>query len=224
MPRLRWFKRPELDHLSLRLVALFLAVVLWFLAMDRPNTTLGTERRTIHVETRVEGAGPGIDVVQLPESVAVTVEGPRLLLPVQAGSVEAYVDVSGRGAGRHRLPVQVRVPANVNVTAVNPQEVDVVLEEIAEKRVPVCASVLGEGPEAPVRLEAVEPPTMGVYGPRSRLEQVAYVLAVADLAAGRERARAVPVDAEGAPVPGVAPEYEWVDVVVRIEEPEPGGP
>ena len=145
MPRLRWFKRPELDHLSLRLVALFLAVVLWFLAMDRPNTTLGTERRTIHVETRVEGAGPGIDVVQLPESVAVTVEGPRLLLPVQAGSVEAYVDVSGRGAGRHRLPVQVRVPANVNVTAVNPQEVDVVLEEIAEKRVPVRASVLGKG-------------------------------------------------------------------------------
>jgi len=218
MPRFRRWKRPQIDHLSLRLLALFLAIVLWFLATDRPTTSVGLDQRTVNVETKVEGVGPRLVVTQAPESVSLTLEGPRLLLPFQADDAEAYVDVSGREKGRHRLSVQVRTPSNLSVKAINPPEVELVLEEQVEKRLPVRPSVLGGESGALVRVEEVRPAEMSVYGVESLVEKTAFVLAVVDLSAGAQRARAVPVDAEGIPVPGVAAEREWVDVIVRIEK------
>lgn len=223
MPRwIRW-RRPEIDHLSLRLLALFLAVVLWFLATDRPTTSIGLDQRTVTVETRVEGLGPGLEVVERPDGVSVTLEGPRLVLPFQAGGAEAYIDVTGRGAGRHRLPVQVRKSSHLSVRAVNPSEVEVVLEEQVTKRLPVRASVIGGEGGAAIRVEQVRPAEMAVYGAESRVARVAYVQAVLDLSAGSGRARAVAVDAQGVPVPGVVTEEEWVDLTVRVEPVEAAG-
>lgn len=220
----RW-KRPQIDNLSLRLLALFLAIVLWFLASDRPTTSIGLDQRTVNVEPRVEGLGPRLEVTQPPESVSLTLQGPRLLLPFQADDVEAYVDATGREGGRHRLPVQVRTPTNIIVKAINPSEVEIVLEQQVEKRLPVRASILGGEGGALVRVGEVRPAEMSVYGVESRVARTAFVLAVVDLSSGSGKARAVPVDAEGIPVPGVVTEQEWVDVVVWIDEEAapPGG-
>lgn len=233
MPRWRRWKRPEIDHLFLRLLALFLAVVLWFLATDRPQQGIGTEQRNVNVDVQVESVGERLVVTEEPPNVTLTLEGPRLVLPFQTGDVRAYVDAAGLGPGRHRLAVQVIAPSGLNVRAVNPVEVDVVLEEQITRSVPVRAAVVGVSDGIAVRIDGVEPPEMMVYGIESAVVRTAYIMAQVDPALPTRRARAVPVDERGVSVAGVATEVEWVEVLFSIEpltgpstEPsiEPGSP
>lgn len=217
MPRWRRIKRPEIDHLSLRLLALLLAIVLWFLATDRPQPGIGMEQRNVSVETHVENVGDRLVVTESPPQVNLTLEGPRLLLSFQAEDVQAYVDAEGLGPGRHRLPLQTRAPSGLGVRAVNPAEVDVVLEQEIAKNVPVRAAVVGVGDGLSVRIEAVEPSEMTVYGIESAVARTAYIMAQVDPAAPSERVRAVPVDDRGVTVAGVATQAEWVEVFFTIE-------
>ncbi len=230
MVRRRRWRRPEIDHLSLRILALFLAIVLWFLATDRPQTRLGLEQRTINVETEVVGVGDDLVVTHTPQDVSLTLEGSRLMLSFQAADIRAYVDATGLAAGRHRLPVKVDVPSSLNARFISPAEVDFVLEERATKRVPVRAAVVGVPDGSVVRIVDVEPDEMAVYGVGSAVARTAFVLAQVNPAAPEREARVVPVDEDGVTIAGVATEYDWVDVTFRIErqpsgeEREPGPP
>lgn len=210
-------KRPEIDHLSLRLLALLLAIVLWFLATDQPQPSIGTEQRSVTVPTQVEGVGERLVVTEAPPAVNVTLEGPRLLLSFQAGEARAFVDAEGLGAGRHRLPVQARAPSGLIVRGINPGEVELVLEKEVAKTVPVRAAVVGADEGVTVRIASVEPREMIVFGVESAVARTVYIMAQVDPAAPSSRVRAVPVDQHGAVVAGVAAQQEWVQVVFTVE-------
>lgn len=211
-------KRPEIDHLSLRLLALFLAIVLWFLATDQPQPSIGAEQRSVNVETQVESVGERLVVTEPPPAVNLTLEGPRLVLSFQAGDARAYVDAAGLGPGRHRVPVEARAPSGLTVRAINPAEVELVLEEEIAKSVPVRAAVLGTGEGVSVRIEGVEPAEMIVYGVESAISRTAYIMAQVDPASPSDRVRAIPVDQQGTAVAGVAPLHEWVKVNFTVEK------
>ena len=218
MPRWRRWKRPEIDHLSLRLLALFLAVVLWFLATDRPQPGIGTDQRNVSVDTRVESVGESLVVTEAPANVTLTIEGPRLLLPLQAADAQAFVDAAGLGAGRHRLPVQARAPSGLTVRAINPAEVEILLEAQITRRVPVRAAVVGVSDGTAVQVDRVEPSEMAIYGIESAVVRTAYIMAQIDASSPSRLARAVPVDERGVTVAGVATQQEWVEVFFTIEQ------
>ncbi len=215
----------QVEHLALRLLALFLAVVLWFLATERPQQTIGSDQRLVELEARVTGVDEGLEVTSGPGTVEATLEGSRLLLAFQAADVRAFVELSGLGPGRHQVPVRVEAPPGVTVRRVLPQEVSVTLEERVRRTVPVRVAVQGVPPEAQVRVAAVEPSSMEVYGAASAVERVAYILAqVAYDAAGSREVPAVAVAADGSAVEGVATAVGRVRVQLSYELGERSAP
>lgn len=215
----------QVEHLALRLLALFLAVVLWFLATERPQQTIGSDQRLVELEARVTGVDEGLEVTSGPGTVEATLEGSRLLLAFQAADVRAFVELSGLGPGRHQVPVRVEAPPGVTVRRVLPQEVSVTLEERVRRTVPVHVAVQGVPPEAQVRVAAVEPSSMEVYGAASAVERVAYILAqVAYDAAGSREVPAVAVAADGSAVEGVATAVGRVRVQLSYELGERSAP
>lgn len=217
----RFPKGKQVEHLALRLLALFLAVVLWFLATERPQQTIASDQRLVELEARVANIDEGLEVTRGPGSIEVTLEGSRLLLAFQAAQVRAFVELSGLGPGRHQVPVRVEAPPGVTVRRVLPQEVSVTLEERVRRSVPVRVAVQGLPPEARVRVASVEPSTMEVFGAASAVERVAYILAqVAYDAAGSLEVPVVAVAADGTAVEGVATALGRVRVRLAFDEGE----
>jgi hypothetical protein len=69
------------------------------------------------------------DAVRLkPDHVRVTVRGPKRLLDEQTAPLgPAYVDAAGLPVGTHSLPPLLEVPDGVEVVAVDPPRVELVL-------------------------------------------------------------------------------------------------
>src|SRR5690606_30918169 len=138
----------------------------------------------------------------IPESVYVTVEGPRLLLPFQIADVEVTVDLGGLGPGVHTLPVQVKQPTGLSVKSVEPREVRVSLEERAHLRLPVSVSIEGVPPGLSVHVLSVSPSEVDVYGATSAVQRVALVSARAPYGAATVRAPVIALGHDGQPVEG----------------------
>lgn len=213
-----WLKGKRVEHLALRLLALFLAILLWFMATDRPQLTIGSDQRVLQVEAHLTGVDEALEVTSTPPTVDVTVEGPRLILAFQAQEVRAYVELEGVGAGRHEVPVRVEAPSGVSVRRVVPGEVNVTLEERARKSVPVRVAVHGVPPGVAVRIVDVEPDSIEVYGAASSVERVAYILAQVAYDSGGGDVAAVAVGVDGAIVEGVATARERVRVAIAMGE------
>ena len=196
-------RRLSVSHISLRLLALLLAVILWFVATDRPQRSLGLDQRRVTAALALENPGDELEVSEAPESVSVTVEGPRLVLPFQVGDVRASVDLTGLGPGVHSVPVNVELPAGITVKSVEPSEVRVTLELRAHARLPVSVSVDGVPPGLAVRVVSVNPSTVDVYGASSAVRQVTLLSARARFGSGTVRAPVVAQGSDGQPVPGV---------------------
>jgi len=223
----RWRLR-NVEHIALRLLALAMAVGLWLMATGSPQQNLGLDRRTVRVEAAFERTPDALEVTSSPETVEVTVEGPRLVLPFQAQDVEVYLDLEGYGAGTHRVPVQARHPSGIGVVSVSPREVTVVLEPRVARSFEVSAGVVGAPAGWSVRIVEAVPGALEVYGAKSQVDKVAYVLAQAPHQRGGAgaltvRVPAVPVDESGRPVEGVATSAQSVLVTYVIEQVAPGG-
>lgn len=213
-----WWKGKRVEHLALRLLALLLAVVLWFMATDRPQQTIGSDQRVLQVETRLSGVDDALEVTDRPGTVDVTVEGPRLILSFQAQEVRAYVELAGVGPGRHQVPVRVEAPSGVTVRQVVPGEVSVTLEARARKSVPVRVALQGVPPGVVVRVVEAQPQSMEVYGAASAVERVAYILAQVAYDSGSGEVAAVAVGLDGEAVEGVATERPRVRVEIAVDE------
>lgn len=126
MYRPRW----QVEHLSIRLSALILAIILWFIAAGRSPRDLGANTRLISLPVAVVNVAPGLTVTEGPDDAQVWIDGPGLILMLQGNRVELYVDASGVVPGVHRLPVQVKAPSSLQVKNIEPAEVDVRLEAL----------------------------------------------------------------------------------------------
>jgi YbbR domain-containing protein len=87
-------------------------------------------RRTLNgIPVVSRNVGPGLTAMTLPAVVSVTVGGPQTVLSsIVSGTVVAYVDLSGLGAGVHELPVRVERGPSFGVATVSPAVVQVIVE------------------------------------------------------------------------------------------------
>jgi YbbR domain-containing protein len=176
------------ENLALKIISLAFALVLWIFVM-------GERRHEVShiIPVTYKGVPEGLIIAnQVPGSVEVVVSGPRALLShLSASEMAIAVDLAGAEAGVtsfKRLEESLRLPSGLAVLRISPAYVDVKLERVREKQVPVRLVLSGE-PAAGYRVRRVRviPSRVTLSGAESELRAVSEVLTEGvDLAGVRE--------------------------------------
>jgi YbbR domain-containing protein len=156
-------KRIIRKNLGLKGLALGLAVILWWFVAGESNVHVGF---AVPLEIRNIPSGMAI-TNKVDRQVDVRLAGPSTLInTLQQNEISAAVDLSVAKAGRETIPLSersVKVPAGVRVERVYPAYVEVVLEKLERKTVPVLPQI-----KAPPRVRdriaktEVDPPSLEV--------------------------------------------------------------
>jgi YbbR domain-containing protein len=220
-----------------RIVALMVGFLLWFIVhIDEKmndNTQADFQPR---IETNriydvtVHTIGLDTQKYQLvriePQKVNITVRGRTVDLnkvSTKDGNSRVLADLSGVSPGVNRVPLQaVSFPEGVTVTSIDPAEVEVVVEAIEKKEVPVRVVVTGEpGNEFRAGEPLVNPSTVYVTAPKSVLDRIVEARAVVDISGALERVTEEvmleAVDAEGKRVEAtIVPAAATVDIPITV--------
>jgi YbbR domain-containing protein len=163
-----------LRHLGLKVLAVALASLLWV-------TVAGEHvvERSLRVPLEFRNIPQGLEIVGAPpDNVDVRLRGSSAVLSrLQAGEIVAVLDLSGGRAGSrlfHIRPDEVRAPFGVEVEQVMPPTLALEMEKSAHRTVPVVAPTEGDpAPGFVVGHIAVDPPTVEIVGPDTRVRQIA---------------------------------------------------
>ncbi|NPA90516.1 MAG: hypothetical protein GXO55_03560 [Chloroflexi bacterium] len=226
---LRALVKDILNNLDSFVLALFLAIVVWLMAVQQEDPII-TADLPDPVPVEYVNLGEGLTIFGDPvEEVHITVRGQRSILEsLTASAFQARVDLKGLGPGVHTVPIQVVGPKDVKILRVRPPKAVVHIEPLAQKEVPVRVEVLDVPPLGyMVRTDAitVEPMTVTVKGPAGQVSKVTAAVAEVFVQGRRStfKTRVVlsPRDEENLPVFGVTVEPSTVEVTVPIEQ-QPG--
>jgi YbbR domain-containing protein len=214
-------ERPALLHnLGLKIVALAIGLIVWFVfsAQRRERISERSYRiplSIVNIPQQMTIASP------LPTGVDVRIRGPFTpLRQLDPSKIEAVIDLADAHMGEHlyRLaPEDINVPPDVEVIAISPSEVRVVLDATMEKTLPIFANVTGQpAPGYEASEVVVEPRTARLSGPGASLAGMSRVQTDAISIADRSATFSVPATVL-ADAPGVRiREGQVVTVTVRI--------
>lgn len=214
-------KRPALlRNLGTKLLALTIALVVWFVFSAQRRERISERSYRIPLSV-VNVPAQTLIATPLPPAVEVRLRGPfTALRQLEPEKLEAVIDLldAPRGEKIYRLtPEDINVPQEVEVIAISPPEVRMVLDATAEKTLPVTVRVAGE-PAAGYAVEDLqaEPHLARVVGPASALARMRTVstepVSLTEHDATFSRPANVLVDAPGVRVR----EGQLVTVIVRI--------
>ena len=150
-------------NLGLKGLALGLSVVLWWFVTGESNVHVG-----FAVPLEIRNIPQGMAVTnKVARQVDVRLAGPSTLISaLQQKEISAAVDLSGAKGGRETIPLterSVKVPAGFRVERVYPASVEVVLEKLERKTVPVLPQVGGASKvRARIARTEVDPPSLEV--------------------------------------------------------------
>lgn len=204
----RWLFR----NLSTLLLALALAVVVWFSAETAANPNIESTRS---VPLEIVGLDPNMLVVSNPPAqVRVTLRAPNSVLnslDSVDGSISAWLDVTGLESGTYELEVKAKaseIYGPVRISQITPEFVTLTIEQLITRSVPVELEVTGE----PAIGYQADPPSytptvVTVSGAASLVDQVDTTLVTLDISEASETIDVnIPVmalDKNGEPVNGV---------------------
>lgn len=132
------------ENWLLKLISLAFAVVLWFFVMGESrmevNHIVPLEYKSLPQELMIAS--------EVPTSVAIRISGPRALqMNLSPGDISLAVDLTGLSAGVtsfKRLEENLNIPSGLKITRISPSYVDVKLERVRERAVPVRVVMTGE--------------------------------------------------------------------------------
>ncbi|MBT3336337.1 MAG: hypothetical protein HN855_04650 [Anaerolineae bacterium] len=172
-------------------LALFLAIGVWVAAV---NDSDPDEVLTYPAPIQIEIVGQGTDLLitnTYSKQIELTLRAPRSIwgqLTADDDSVHAILDLSGLSAGEYLLEPQIQISTQpVRIISVSPIEVEIHLEELATRTLPVQLNLTGApsvGYQAGDLENSVQEAT--ISGPKSLVESVAIVQASFDLSDTRE--------------------------------------
>lgn len=206
------------DNLLARIISLVVACFLWAYVMMEQNPVI---ERYYEVPLQQKNVAESMAVFNAPESVTVQVRASRLLLDDSAGNaINAYIDLKDVAEGQQKLPVNATFTKGEIVT-VFPKEVNVLVDSITEKTVPVVTSVVDNADEdLTVDNNGINPARATVKGASSRLSKIREVVAPVNIKGQRENFQAecvlVAYDENAKSVPDVQiiPDKAIVDAVI----------
>lgn len=164
------------ENWVLKLLALAFAVTLWFFVMGERKVEV-----PFLVPLELKNVPKGLMVANdVPSVVDVRISGPRtLLMNLRPSDISIAVDLSDLQPGVttfKRLEERLNIPSGLKVTRLSPSFVDVKLERIRDKKVPVKVDLTGT-PATGFELAGatVKPSLVTVRGAESELKDVSDV-------------------------------------------------
>ncbi|HEY7586805.1 MAG TPA: CdaR family protein [Candidatus Deferrimicrobiaceae bacterium] len=150
-------------NLGLKALALGLAIALWWFVAGESKVQVGF---VVPLEIRNVPAGMTI-TNKIDRQVEVRLSGPPYLLgTLQPAEISAAIDLSNARPGRqvlHMNDSSIKVPPGIKVQRVYPNAIEVSLERLERRRVPLYVKLLGNT-ESRRRITKIEivPPSMEV--------------------------------------------------------------
>lgn len=185
-----WF-RESFGSLSL---AFFLSLVVWVSAVLSNDPTL-TRSLPQPIPLEIEGLSSELTILDdLPYTVMVTLRAPQSVwdrILIQPNLVHAWLDLSNLFEGEHEVDVKVRVGATpYHVVRVVPDQVNLLLERVETKMVPITMNVVGEPALGYQKGQlTLSPSQVQVSGARSLVERVKIVQGEMDISGAAESQR-----------------------------------
>jgi YbbR domain-containing protein len=223
MKQLRRFGK----YLPTLILSFILSVAIWISAVSESDPT---EERLYSRPVPLEIIGQDSSMVlssKTPETVSLTLRAPRsvwISLVNQSNPVRAFLDLTNLDAGPHTEPIKIQVALRpVEVVSYIPATVDLVLEPLVNRMVPIRLIVKGEPAigfqaDSPVlnKKEAL------VSGPESQVKQVAEILTEINISQARENIDILlpltPVDGNLQLVAGVTINPEQINVTQEVTQ------
>lgn len=212
-------------NLSLKLLAILLAIFLWIYVKSTQSPL--TQERTLSrvmVPFQVKNIASDLAVFDAPEKIAVVVEGSQNIIEqsLKEDFFDAYIDAKDLTASSHYLPVQLKAPPGVTIKEVIPSHVNLRLESLENK--PVIPRIQIEGKPASgfvAGTPQLSQPQLIVKAPRTVLNKLKEVLIVADVSGAIvdivQKVKPVPIDAQDKVLKNVLVEPSQVRVTIPIK-------
>ena len=220
---MNWFFR----NIRTLLLAFILALAVWVSAVTAADPDeVRTYPRPVTLE--IIGQDPGLVIIgSVPDKVSITLRAPHSTwneLTANDNQVRAILDLSGLGAGDHVVEIQPQVNVRpVRVISTSPQSLQLSLEPLDTKSLPVELAVRGEpaiGYQAGV--VNLKPRETVISGPESQIKRVARVLVELSIAGLRQDVQSsLPVrvvDSSGQTITGLTVNPETVQVNLPITQ------
>lgn len=207
--------------LSLKILSVFLAVILWFQVVSQQNPERQVTIKNVPV-SYVKADASMVIMDKKPDVIDVQVKGyKRFVDTVTAADIKATVDLSGASAGKDLYPIEVTIAKEkVQFVEASPAQATVRFESLVTKDVPVEVVASNLDPDFASSQATVKPSVISVSGPASVVQRVAKMVAEVDLrgatATVQQQVQVRPVDVDGNEVKNVSFTKAPVDVSVPI--------
>ena len=158
-------------NLPLKILSVFLSVLLW--AVISRGTGGETMEISLGIPLELHNLPKDMEVIRGPvERVDVRFSGPRRIVSkLSQMGLAITLDLSGAADGKKSFEIftsDIQVPERVSVTRVTPSNVDLVLEKVQQKQVPVTLRTEGS-PSTGYTIEVprLDPAFLEIRGPGS---------------------------------------------------------
>jgi YbbR domain-containing protein len=178
-----------LNSLSTIVLSLLLGTMVWFVAVNEENPPI-EDNYGESISLEVENLPPSTIIFgDVPDRVNLRLRAPQSSwVDLSPAKFRAWIDLSGLSPGLYDVPVQIEVSdRSVVVVEKRPSSVNVRLELLAEKELPVKVEVVDSAPLGYIaRPPVLDPATATVSGPASIVNQVEQVWAEVYLRGAKE--------------------------------------
>ncbi|OQA08419.1 MAG: YbbR-like protein [Firmicutes bacterium ADurb.Bin373] len=166
---------------SIRLLALLLAVIMWVYVSNEQNPV---REKIVNAKLEHNKLEQNFIIVEgLPESVRLRIQGNQNQLNNLApGVFKATVNIPEGKTGDLALPVQVSAPAGLRIAQVIPEEINVVVDRLISKQIPVTIGLRGTPARDFTALAPqFQPDIVTVRGPSRLVNEISQATASADI-------------------------------------------
>lgn len=136
-------KKRGQEEVVYKILAVLLAILLWFYVLNLDNPTV---EKPFSVSVEPLNLAPGLALVEPPGNVEVRVRGTSLNA-LNSREIKAVVNLAGAKLGEGTYWVSVSLPAGVELVAIRPASLNLHIDEIKEKQLPI--RVITQGTVAP---------------------------------------------------------------------------
>lgn len=168
------------NNITAKVLALIFAMILWLYVTNEQNPPVDI---SITVPLEVRSVSDSYIVTEVPDSVKVKVRGGRSIIAgLQPQDIKASVDLKGLPEGSHTVKVHALVPVSLELVEITPDRIQVQLDAVASRAMPVEISPTGTAPPGvAVTKIGANPAQVTIKGPRTLIDAVSRVLVPVDI-------------------------------------------
>jgi YbbR domain-containing protein len=179
-------------NLTPKLLSLVVALILWVFVMNEQNPPI---EANFQVALAQRNLAENLILTDAPEAIRIKVRAPRNLIGSTSGKdFSAFLELKGMVPGQHTLPVAFAIPSGYELVEVSPDKLQVRIDSLRSRDFPVEVRLTGPiVGEMILGRAIVEPSAISISGPRSLVDAVDRVVALAEV---REKAAGFSVEAK----------------------------